>query len=73
MRALTEEDTDVAELIDIDEFVGMVVEGEIDDSDGMAQLVYEEDTLDTTEFSPSDVAFYMDVPEDVTHILWFKS
>jgi hypothetical protein len=35
MRELTEQDTDLGELIDIDEFVGKCLEGDIDDSTDM--------------------------------------
>lgn len=69
-RELREEDLDIADLIDIDEFIGMVIEGEIGDEDGAAFLVYDEDRWDTKELPPSDIAFHLDIPEDVTHVLW---
>lgn len=72
MRALRDEDTDEGELIDIDEFIGMVVEGEISSFDGYAKLVYF-DEIDDTERDPTDIAFYLDIPEDVTEVLWFPS
>lgn len=72
MRPLREEDTDLGELIDIDEFIGMVVEGEIGGFDGYAKLVYY-DEIDDTERDPTDIAFHLEVPEDVTEVLWFAS
>lgn len=73
IRSLVEEDLFVGELVDIDEFIGSVVQGDIDDSDGFGLLVFEETEVHTKEHCPSDVAFHIDIPEEVTHILWYKS
>lgn len=72
MRPLSEEDTDEGELIDIDEFIGMVVGGELGSFDGYAKLVYY-DEIDDKERDPTDIAFYLDIPEEVTEVLWFAS
>jgi hypothetical protein len=70
MRLLREEDTDSGELIDIDEFIDKVVVGEIDSFDGYCKLVYYNE-IDDTERDPSDVAFHLNISEDVTEVLWF--
>lgn len=71
MRDLTDEDTDIAEMLDADEFIGMVVDGEIGDEDGYFKWVFDEDQVDENEFPPSDV-MSVDIPEDVTHVLWYE-
>jgi hypothetical protein len=73
IRELKEEDLDIGELIDIDEFVGMVVEGEIDDNDGYGLMVRDDEVFDK-ENPPSEIAFYLDTDGlGITHVLWFKS
>ena len=71
MRDLTDEDTDVADLLDADEFIGMVVDGEIGDEDGYFYWVYDWDQVVEKEIPPSEV-MCTDIPEDVTHVLWFE-
>lgn len=73
MRFLTEEDTDFGKLIEVDEFVGMVIEGEISDSDGYGRLVYDCDEVDDTkEVSPSDYEDGVFDDDNLTHILWIE-
>lgn len=71
IRSLTDEDTYAAEVVDIDEFIGMVVQGEIGDEDGYALLIYDGNEVHTKEECPSEIAFYLEIPEDVTHVLWY--
>jgi hypothetical protein len=71
MRDLTEEDTDLGELIDMDEWIGMCVDGEIGDEDGYAYLVYDEDQVDDKkEWAPS-FCLTEKIPETATHALWY--
>ena len=74
MRKLNDEDTDLGELIEVDEFVGMCIEGEIDDSDGYGRIVYDcEEIDDKSEVAPSDVQTSDILDNDaITHILWFE-
>lgn len=72
LREISSEDLDLGELIDVDEFVGMVVEGEIDDSDGYAFLVVDNEIDDKKEKEPSQLAFYETIPDEIEHILWFR-
>jgi hypothetical protein len=73
MRELTEQDTDLGELIDIDEFVGKCLEGDIDDSDGYGYKVYDNEVDDMFEILPSDSTAGDDLYDDeITHILWFS-
>ena len=69
MRKITEEDLDRGELIDIDEFVGSCISGDLTDYDGHGHMVDDDDIFDRIEVGASD---YNDIPESITHILWFK-
>lgn len=75
MRELTVEDTDIAELIDIDEFMGQCLEGEKDDSDGYGFKVYGNEVDDMFEVLPSDAVIGSDLYSDdeLTHILWYSA
>lgn len=70
MRDLTQEDLDLGVLIDIYEFIGMHIEGEVDDGDGFGYAVIDGEVDEKKELSPSDIA---DLSEDVTDILWFQN
>jgi hypothetical protein len=70
VRELTDEDLDLGNLIDLDEFIGMIVEGEIEDSDGYGFLVWDND-VEPKELAPSELKC-MYIPDDFTHILWFQ-
>lgn len=69
MRELTTEDLDLGQLIDIYEFIGMHIEGEVDDGDGYGYAVIDGEVDDRKELEPSDIA---DLSDDVTDILWFQ-
>ena len=69
MRELTTEDLDLGTLIDVYEFIGMHIEGEVDDGDGYGFAVTDGEVDDTKELEPSDIA---GLHEDVTDILWFQ-
>lgn len=69
MRELTAEDLDLGQLIDIYEFIGMHIEGEVDDGDGYGYAVIDGEVDDRKELEPSDIA---DLSDDVTDILWFQ-
>lgn len=72
MRKLTEEDTDLGKLIEVDEFVGMCIERDIEDSDGYGRLVYDcDDVEDKYEVLPSDYEDGIFEDDNITHILWF--
>ncbi len=69
LRELTESDLDLAKLIEVDEFVGMCIEGELDDSDGYGLLVIDGEVNPKKEIAPSS---FHDIPDHVTDILWFN-
>jgi hypothetical protein len=74
VRELTDEDTDLGTLIDIDEFMGKCLEGEIDDSDGYGYKVYNKELDEQFEVIPSDAVIGADLYDDeLTHILWFEA
>jgi hypothetical protein len=74
VRELTDEDTDIGILIDIDEFMGKCLEGEIDDSDGYGFKVYNNEIDEKFEVIPSDAVIGADLYDDeLTHILWFEA
>jgi hypothetical protein len=76
MRTLTDEDTDLGYLIEIDEFIGDCIQGGFIDYDGFGYYVYDDEIEDgpSKAISPSDIIERTkDYPnEDVTHILWFN-
>lgn len=69
LRELTQEDLDLGTLIDVYEFIGRCIEGELDDSDGYGLCVYEGEVDSKGEVTPSEFHY---IPEDVTDILWFN-
>lgn len=69
MRELTQEDLDLGVLLDVDEFVGRCIEGDIDDSDGYGLCVYEGEVDEKKEVCPSEFHF---IDDEVTDILWFN-
>lgn len=69
MNTIDAEILDVHELVDIDEFIGAVLEGEIDDLDGCLHLIIEEEFFSSKELAPSDL-IDMKISEDVTHVLF---
>lgn len=73
MRKITEEDTDIGRLIEIDDFVGQCVEGEITTSDGYGRLVYDLDDIDDKIEIDADDAINGNIlrDENLTHVLWF--
>jgi hypothetical protein len=70
IRELTQEDLDLGRLIDIYEFIGMHIEGAVDDGDGYGFAVADGEVDDSKELSPSDICELDD--EVVTDILWFS-
>lgn len=71
MRELTEEDTDAGELLDLDEFLGLCIEGNIIDEDGYCHLVYDDMVYDEKELSPTDV-LDIDDYDGITEVLLFR-
>jgi hypothetical protein len=72
MRLINDEDLDSAQLLDVGDFIGMVEDGTIEDSDGYAHLVYDFEEFDPKrELSATDI-IEMSIPTGVSHILWHQ-
>ena len=55
--------------VDADEFIGMAISGEIEDSDGFGFIIIENQINEKKPIAPSD---YDTIDPDIDNILWFN-